>query len=370
MKKIVLILPTYNERENIVTLIEAIEKIIKPLKNYQFELLVVDDESPDDTAIVVKKLMSKYKNLSQISKKKEGLGAAYLFGIRYAIKKFKPDFFIQIDTDWQHEPSLIPAVVAKIESGVDLVIGSRYVKGGSIPSNWGLHRKIYSVLGNAIVRFGLGKLSPHDWTSGYRMYKREVFESVQTGLDKYSGYTFQVAFLHKALLRGYKAGEVPLQFADRVYGRSKIAPFDYIKNLLLYILNNSTLLKYVVIGGVGFTVQTVLSKIFVMVGLFPGLAVLVGSFGAIVTNFFGNNFWTFSHKKIIGFNNYIKKFLHFCFTSIGALVIQVVVVSIGVFFLGKNAWFLLMVLAIIFLVIPYNYFIYNRFIWKGEKINS
>jgi dolichol-phosphate mannosyltransferase len=222
-------------------------------------------------------------------------------------------------------------------------------------------------LGNLFVRFGMGMISPHDWTSGYRMMRTQVYQKVVTGIEKYSGYTFQVAFLHRVKVNKYKIAEVPLQFVDRIHGKSKIAPSDYIKNLIIYVLDNSTLIKYVIIGGVGFTVQTIVSKILVMAGIFPGTAVLVGSFCAIITNFLGNNLWTFSHKKISGVKNYITKFIHFCVTSIGAVIIQAVVVSVGVLVFGHQSWFWLMVVAIIFLVIPYNYFIYNRFIWKTHE---
>ena len=132
------------------------------------------------------------------------------------------------------------------------------------------------------------------------------------------------------------------------------------------MLDHSTFLKYLAIGVIGFSVQTVISKGLIMVNIFPGLAVTLGAFFAIVTNFAGNNLWTFSHRRITGLKNFLTKFGHFLTTSIGALVIQAVVVSAGVLVWGKDAWFWLMVVAIVFLVIPYNYFIYNRFIWKKD----
>lgn len=365
--KVVLILPTYNERENVETLIGAIEGVFQKLEKYKLQILVVDDNSPDGTAELIRKIAKKYKNITLVSKEKEGLGAAYVFGMRYALQHLTPDIFIQMDADWQHTPLLLPDFLKVLEKGADLVIGSRYIKGGSIPGNWGLHRKIYSVIGNAVVRFGLGKLNPRDWTSGYRALRVEVFRAVESDLEKYSGYTYQVAFLHKAIRHGFKVAEVPMQFADRVHGKSKIAPLSYIKNLLLYILNNSTMLKYLVIGTVGFTMQTVVAKLLVSFKLFEGVAVGIGSFVAIITNFLGNNLWTFSHKKIRGVGNLLKKFIHFCVTSIGALIIQVIVVSGGVLIFGGEAWFWLMVFAIVFLVIPYNFFIYNKFIWKSKS---
>ncbi len=367
MKTAVVIIPTFNESGNIESLIKRVEEVCRNLREYSWKILVVDDYSPDGTANIVRKLSQKYKNVTLISKNKEGLGAAYVFGMNYALDHFQPDLFVQMDADWQHDPSLLPQFIKKIENGADLVVGSRYMTGGSIPSNWGLHRKIYSIVGNNIVRFGLGMLSPHDWTSGYRMIKTDVYRAIQKGLSTYSGYTYQVVFLHRAKLQGFNIDEIPLKFIDRIHGKSKIAPYEYIRNLLMYIFNHSTFIKYVIIGILGFLIQAGLSKLFIVIGLNEGISVMLGSIGAIICNFLGNNFWVFAHRRIQGFANYFKKFIHFLGTSIGAVIIQGVVVSIGVLFLGHNAWFFLMVFAIVFLVIPYNYFIYNRFIWKTHQ---
>lgn len=366
MKKVVLILPTYNEKENVESLISAIVEVFSKLDKYTLHILVVDDFSPDGTAALVHKLTKKFKNISLISKKKEGLGAAYVYGMQHALRSLQPDLFVQMDADWSHNPLLLTEFFQKIEQGADFVIGSRYIKGGSIPGNWGLHRKIFSIIGNSIVRFGLGMLSPHDWTSGFRLMKVEVFEAIADGLERYSGYTFQVAFLHRVKAAGFKVAEVPLKFIDRVHGKSKIAPFDYIKNVILYVLIHSTFIKYVLIGGIGFMIQTAIATSLVSLAFFPGLAVTIGSFIAIVFNYLGNNTWTFSHKKITGHKQMASKFLQFIATSIGAVIIQGVVVGGGVLFLGNAAWFWLMVFALAFLVIPYNYFIYNKFIWKAR----
>lgn len=367
MKKIVLLLPTYNEKENVESLVRKIVLVYKGLKEYTSTILVIDDYSPDGTGNIIEKLSKELKNVLLISKKKEGLGAAYIFGIDYALNNLKPDILMQIDGDWSHNPDLIPQFINLIEDGADFVVGSRYIRGGSIPANWGIHRKLFSIVGNTWVRFGLGMLSPHDWSSGFRAMRAQVAKNVYKGLDSYSGYTFQIAFLHRVKKLGYKTSEVPLVFVDRIHGRSKFPAFDYIKNVITYVLYNSTLIKYIIIGVIGFSVQTFISKLLIVMGLFEGLSVAIGSFFAIVTNFIGNNFWTFSHNKINGFSKLLKKFIHFVGTSIGAVIIQGIVVSIGVWLTNKEMWFWWMVFAIGFLVIPYNYFIYNRFIWKTNK---
>lgn len=368
MQKIVIILPTYNERENIQSIIVAIETVCKSLKNVKTQILVVDDYSPDKTAEIVTRLEKKYTNLKLISKQKEGLGAAITYGMEYAKTHYKPDILMQMDADWSHNPQLIPQFLEKINQGADFVIGSRYITGGSIPGNWGLQRKLYSVIGNLWVRLGLGQKSPHDWSSGYRMMRSGVMEKVLHGLSKYSGYLFQIAFLHRVKTAGFQVAEVPLVFVDRIHGKSKFPAVEYIKSVSLYVINNSTIIKYLCIGVAGFALQTVVAKLLVLLAVNPGLAVGIGSFFAIVSNFLGNNLWTFSHQRIHGLTKLLKKFVHFFLTSIGAVIIQGVVVGVGVLFWhSQNAWFYLMVFAIVFLVIPFNFFVYNRFIWKTHE---
>ena len=365
--KVTVILPTYNEVKNIRTVIEKIEEVFQKISKYQCSILVVDDYSPDGTAQEVKKLINIYGNIALLSKKKEGLGKAYFQGINYAIDKMGADIFFEIDADLSHDPEKIPQFLQRINKGADFVIGSRYVPGGSIPDNWGRQRKIYSICGNSIVRIGLGKLSIHDWTSGYRAIKREVFQKVNQNLDEFAGYTFQVAFLDRAQKAGFKIAEVPINFTDRKYGHSKIAPSDYIKNLLLYILANSTFLKYVIVGILGFTINAVGLEVFYQLGISPGMAAAMGAELSIISNFYFNNMWTFAHKRIISLNKFVPKFIQFNLTSLGAIVIEWITVGLGTRIFGDATRFFFFTFSVIFLVIPYNFFIYNRFIWKTHE---
>lgn len=365
--QVVIILPTYCEAENIVKLTEEIERITSNLPQHQFQLLVVDDSSPDGTADKVKELQKKFSNIVLLTGKKEGLGKAYLRGMNYATEKLNAEVMFEMDADFSHDPKVIPEFIKKIENGADFVIGSRYIKGGSIPDNWGLHRKIFSIIGNLIVRIGLGVFKIHDWTSGYRAIKAEVFKQTNSGIEKFSGYTFQVVFLHRTQKAGFRIEEVPIQFTDRLFGHSKIAPFDYIKNLILYVLTNSTFIKYVIVGTASFFLNALALEIFYQMGFNAGVAASIGAEVAIIWNYNLNNLWTFKEKRIKLSSRYFLKFLQFNFTSLGAILIQGVAVGLGTYFFGNQYRLFIFAITVIFLIIPYNYFIYNRFIWKTHE---
>ena len=201
--KIVIIPATYNEKGNIERLITILEEEVFPkIKNHEMYILVADDNSPDGTCVEVKKLMEKWKNIGISSGTRNGLGAAYIRGMTYAVEKLGADVIFEIDADLQHDPYKIPQFIKKIEEGYDMVVGNRYSDGGSIPKNWPLLRKIFSIVANIFVRIVFTKFSIHDWTGGYRALKKEVFLKEKPKLDNYSGYIFQISFLHRAVRVG------------------------------------------------------------------------------------------------------------------------------------------------------------------------
>src|SRR3989304_6919984 len=193
--RITIVTPTYNEVENIPSFIERLERASEAFSQHTTNILVVDDNSPDGTGERVKDLQNRYANLFLLSGEKRGLGQAYLRGMDYALAKLKPDLLFEIDADFQHDPDAIGAFVEKLEEGFDFVIGSRYIPGGSIPPNWGWLRKLLSTIGNLVVRTIIGNWKIHDWTSGYRAIRTEVYERRGEDLRTFNGYTFQVAFL-------------------------------------------------------------------------------------------------------------------------------------------------------------------------------
>lgn len=230
MKHAVIVVPTYNEKDNISKLLEAIQSQKYRLNGTKLSVLVVDDSSPDGTGEIVQNYSQKYPDVQLLNgTKKKGLGTAYIRGFKYAIEKLKADVIFEMDADFSHNPSDIPRLLTEALNGSDFVIGSRYTFGGSIPSNWSGLRKANSRWGNFFARHiaGLGKA--RDCTSGYRAIKVDLLKQID--LDKLGakGYAFQINLLHKALRKGAKVTELPIHFTDRAYGKSKLSLADIIE---------------------------------------------------------------------------------------------------------------------------------------------
>ena len=154
MRTAVIVIPTYNEAGSISKLIQEILKIQENLTRWQLKILVIDSNSPDNTAKIVKELQKTSKNIYLVQTEKEGLGKAYVTGFKYSLAHFYPYVIFEMDADLSHNPNNIPDFLNAIENGADFVIGTRYSKGGSIPKDWAFHRKLFSVLGNLVIRFG------------------------------------------------------------------------------------------------------------------------------------------------------------------------------------------------------------------------
>jgi len=225
--KITIVIPTYNERNNIERLVRRIAHVCKK-SSYNYEIIVIDDNSPDGTADVVEKL--KERNVILIKRsKKLGLGSAYVEGFKKAIKK-KADLIFQMDGDLSHHPKYILKFIEKVNEGYDVVVGSRLMKGGKVVG-WDFSRRLISWGGNVIGRYIAG-VDVSDLTSGYRAYKREVLEAIDLDSIKSSSYDFQLEMLAKAINKGFEVGTVPIIFYGRKYGKSKLTKLDQLKFLI------------------------------------------------------------------------------------------------------------------------------------------
>jgi len=234
--KVVLVIPTYNEKENIGPLVEVLEQEFKKIRNHECSILIVDDNSPDGTADAVREMRKRFSNLEVLSGRKEGLGRALQRGFDYAINTLNTDVIVQMDADFSHNPKDVPRLLAEIDKGYDLAIGSRYIKGGAIPSDWAPHRKILSWGGNLLVRLLTGIWSVHEFTTSFRAFTTDFYQRMDRGNFDFADNTFLPAFVVEAVRVGAKIKEVPIVFTDRQKGRSKIEVAHYVPNLLKYLL--------------------------------------------------------------------------------------------------------------------------------------
>ena len=217
-----IVIPTYNERENIRILVPEIFKIFENSK-IDGRIIVVDDNSPDGTSGAVSELGKNY-NVSLIKReKKMGLGSAYIAGFYYALKN--SDIIFEMDADLSHDPLMLPLLAGELKN-CDIVIGSRYIPGGRI-ENWNTYRILVSLGANFFARHLL-KLQVKDITTGYRAYRNEVLSSNPIESITSNGYAFQAEILYHASMRGYRIKEVPIVFKDRQNGKSKLSKRDIV----------------------------------------------------------------------------------------------------------------------------------------------
>jgi len=218
MKNAVVIIPTYNEIENI----EAIIKAVFSQSDF-VNILIVDDNSPDLTALKVKELQSEFPErlFLEIRKEKSGLGTAYIHGFKWALKKHY-EFIFEMDADFSHDPKdLVRLYQTCNEFGADVAIGSRYIKGVNVV-NWPMNRVLMSYLASIYVRIITG-MTIKDTTAGFVCYKREVLETLDLNKIKFIGYAFQIEMKFKAYLKKFNIVEVPVIFTDRTKGQSKLS---------------------------------------------------------------------------------------------------------------------------------------------------
>lgn len=385
-KKACVIIPTYNEAGNIELTVKQLQEIFKQVADWQMQILVVDDSSPDKTSDKVRTLQKEYSNLHLlINKTKDGLGSAYLKGMDYAFDKLQAEVVFEFDADLSHDPKKIPLFLAKIDEGYGLVIGSRYIPGGSIPRDWGLHRKFLSRGGNIVIKTILTNFSISDWTTGFRAITKETFQKISPEMreQRFSGYTFQIGFLYKAVQKKIKIAEVPFHFIDRTIGESKIGP-EYIINSLIFLgktrvleLMQTRIFKFLVVGSVAAGLQLVLLEVWRKLFSYQ-LANIFAIECAIIFNFILNNFWTFKDRKL-KLKQVPLKFIQFNLTSAGSILIQLLVAFLGVTFIGIKEVLVLPIIHYLLDTGPifsavgiiigmfWNFFAYNFFIWKKKK---
>ena len=393
MEKVVIVMPAWNEEDNISKMIEELVDGEFPKINAEMHLLVVDNHSKDRTEEIVKEASKTRNNVHIIQQgDKSGLGWAYISGFKYAMKELDADAVMEMDADFQHPPRFVKPMVEAYLQGADYVIGSRYIQGGSIPKEWALFRKAISYFGNLFIRIVLLKPKIHDLTTGFRLTRvKGVLENMDLdNLMEPGRFAHKVDLLYQAIKNSKKTVEVPLEFASRTQEKSKFNTKEMIATfkvaIILGIKDKQRFIKFGTVGFVGYLVNAIALELFAgtsvtlsLANVFIGLrntplafiaessawAAAFAAELAIINNFIFNNIWTFKEKKITGFFAIIKKFLAFNLSTVGAIVIQFIVIGIMVLVLGDTRLIRqLGILVAMPLVLSYNYVMYNLFIWK------
>jgi len=365
--KICFVLPTYNEEENIENIIQQILKEEKNQSKHTFSILVVDDNSTDETQTIVQRYISLNSKVHLVTGQKKGLGDAYKRGFKFALNDLKADLIFQMDSDGQHDASLIPDFVSYIEEGKDVVIGSRFIDGGTTP-DFSFTRLLMSKVGNLLVRYVGGIAQVKDCTSGYRAIRASYLKELDFSYLSTRGYSFQSSLICDLAWRGADISEIPIEFSSRQGGDSKLALRDQIEFLLniprLGFRNLEDFMKYSLVG---------VSGVFVNLGLYLFLtryyeisevvAPLIAIESALISNFILNNFWTFG--KRITQSRIRVKFVKFHLVSgFSALINYSAFLTL---FLVFGLYDILANLIGIGLAAIVNYLINSNWTWKDNK---
>ena len=365
--KICFVLPTYNEEENIENIIQQILKEEKNQSKHTFSILVVDDNSTDETQTIVQRYISLNSKVHLVTGQKKGLGDAYKRGFKFALNDLKADLIFQMDSDGQHDASLIPDFVSYIEDGKDVVIGSRFIDGGTTP-DFSFSRLLMSKVGNLLVRYVGGITQVKDCTSGYRAIRASYLKELDFSYLSTRGYSFQSSLICDLAWRGADISEIPIEFSSRQGGDSKLALRDQIEFLLniprLGFRNLEDFMKYSLVG---------VSGVFVNLGLYLFLtryyeisevvAPLIAIESALISNFILNNFWTFG--KRITQSRIRVKFVKFHLVSgFSALINYSAFIAL---FLVFGLYDILANLIGIGLAAIVNYLINSNWTWKDNK---
>lgn len=394
MKKIFVVIPTYNESENIVKTISAILKVFDTIKNYNMNILVVDANSPDKTYDLV---VDNFKNKNVFAlkeKSKRGIGYAYNYSMDKAFNEYNADAVITFDADLSHDHNKIPIFIKEFDKGANIVVGTRYKEGGGIPDEWGWHRKMLSIIGNKLVSLIFWEYNLSDYTSGFKLLSKKLYSEIKNKIKKQNGYTFSISGSLESLKLGYDIVEVPYHFKERVHGKSKIG-IEYIFNGLYYILHSRAVLllrsrfgKVIIAGGLGGVTQ-ILTYTFIFKYLFEELNILSqpyiydlgpGHFYprllvaqafsiecGVFMSFYVNNSWAFAEKRLSGFM-FFRRYAKNHLVVAGAIIIQLFIVQTLSYMFGRGAFYdiIYQILGILVGLI-WNFYFYKRIIWKVSK---
>ncbi len=344
MKKVSVVLPTYNEKANIESTVQKVFAEQKNLPGWEIHIIIADDiRTSDGTDEIARKLSVKNSKVHFL-KVEPGLGAGLIKGHQYALDKLEPSALAQLDADGQVEPDVLARLIKGIEEGYDFVIGSRLIEGGK--NKLSLSRRIFTLGSSLFCRLVMGPFDIKEFTNSARAFTPQIFKKINLKSLPWKEKTFiiQPAFLNEMVLVGAKYKEVPLIFKNRLEGYSKNKVFNYTYDVITYCLDvrlhkwgfniplfqltrkAKTLVKFSLVGFLGTLVDFLFYKIFIRVFVLPpatskGFSTEI----AIINNFVLNNYWTFRYRKTN--TNLWQKLGIFNLVSLGGLIIGVLIVK-------------------------------------------
>lgn len=389
--KVVAQILTYNEKENVGPMMDAWLKIAKENPKYDFDILVVDDESPDGTGQIVKDYAKKYKNIFLLSHAREGYGKAMIRGYQYSMETLKGDVIMPIDVDFQWDPYLAPKLLEKIDAGYDVVVASRGIPGGS--DDFTAFRKLTHWVSDTLGAYYLAGIKEvKDHAGAFKAIRvKEHLDKIDLKTLDVRGFVVQMKTIYELSKTGAKFYEVPAHYGERKAGTPTTVGLKSIQWFIKYIVEylkvalevrfekSPKLLKFMkfgIVGGFGFLINffglMILNRLFKTmfswpIGVINFWANALASELSIISNFTWNNVWTFKKEKIVSSKQLISKFITFNLSSIfGGIIVPSLVVGAGTQYFGDQYRQIILVLVIFGFTVPYNWFVYNKFIWKKK----
>ncbi len=400
----VIVIPTSNEADSIGAILDDLIDRVFLSTPWNCQVLVVDANSADGTADIVRRTQRRSGKVHLIVEQvKEGLGAAYFKGFRYAVDVLSADAVVEFDGDLQHPTDAIPVLLAALDRGADLVLGSRKRPGGSYPRGWSFVRRFLSEVGGFASRVLLFFPLKAFWqvtdpTTGLKATRVDArFRHLDFGSFLSTGFAYKLEMLFHLVHAGARVSEVPLQFRLREAGESKMegqAPREILRTCIVLRARHegtARFLKFAVVGLSGYVVNGLLLELFArmpfilaIAGYFQflhgtalaflsqqsGWASMLSVEASILSNFFWNNIWTFRSALPSKRRTVVGRLLGFNLTSVGAILIQAVAVGSATRLFGDTTLVrqLSLVVTICLLVLPYNWLVYNRLIWKKKRV--
>lgn len=371
---IVIVIPTYNEADGIKAVVPILFDEFKKIPQHNCHVLVVDGNSPDGTSQEVTKMIPTYSNLHLLmEQKKEGIGAAYIYAFKYAMKELKADVLIEMDGDLQHDPKDVVRLIAEIDNGYDYVIGSRFVKGGSIPKEWNFKRKFLSFGGSLFSKIVLGIFNVNDFSTGFKASRvRGFVEKLDLDSTLTKGFAYKMDLLFRMRKLGAKIKEIPIVFALREAGESKMErndPIDAMRVVLtLRIRDSQNFIKFFVVGLLGLFTDTGLFTVLRLMLLPSNYSSAISGLVAMTVTYIFNNAWSFKERKITSAKQTLKSIALYYVMSYIPILFRSGLIAVAETQFGKGglvaytAFFIGVVIGLV-----WNFTVYSRIIWRRKR---